>query len=83
MGEWHGFEDYSPDIQSHSLLVNKLRDILAPTHHCWMHDPIKHDGLGIFGFVKKQLECIIMYENKDHTNGGWPSREKVYGMLKY
>jgi FkbM family methyltransferase len=53
MGEWHGFEDYSPDIQSHSLLVNKLRDILAPTHHCWMHDPIKHDGLGIFGFAKK------------------------------
>ena len=52
MGEWHGFEDYSPDIQSHSVLVNKLRDILAPTHHCWMHDPIKHDGLGIFGFVK-------------------------------
>ena len=22
-------------------------------------------------------------KNKDHTNGGWPSREKVYGMLKY
>ncbi|MGI9357876.1 MAG: FkbM family methyltransferase [Paracoccaceae bacterium] len=53
MGEWHGQEDYSEDLPSHSLLFNKLLDLLQETHDCWMHDPKKNDGLGIFGFVKK------------------------------
>jgi FkbM family methyltransferase len=53
MGEWHGFEDYRESAPTQSMLFNKLRETLKDTHSSWLHDPIKGDGLGIFGFVKR------------------------------
>lgn len=55
MGEWHGYEDYSPEATSQSQLFNKLYENLKDTHESWLHDPIRNDGLGIFGFYKKSV----------------------------
>lgn len=52
MGEWHGFEDYSPESPTQSMLFNKLKEILGETHRSWMHDPELKDGLGVFGFTR-------------------------------
>ena len=53
MGEWHGFEDYSPDAPTQSTLFNKLNEILKDSHESWFYDPVEKDGLGIFGFAQK------------------------------